>query len=171
MSMIDARAERPGALPRLVVFGEALTDMVRTGADSWRSIAGGACWNVARVAATLGVRTGWGGAVSDDLFGREIVARSHEAGLDPRFLQVVAKAPLIAMVHALDPPDYFFLGNDSAATKGSSITFGTSSTTFTIFRCNSGAWRITKEFTGDGAEANCIAWCDTKLGKPTTGGG
>ena len=114
MSMIDARAERPGALPRLVVFGEALTDMVRTGADSWRSIAGGACWNVARVAATLGVRTGWGGAVSDDLFGREIVARSHEAGLDPRFLQVVAKAPLIAMVHALDPPDYFFLGNDSA---------------------------------------------------------
>lgn len=35
------------------------------------------------------------------------------------------------------------LGNDSAATKGSSITFGTSSTTFTVFRCNSGAWRIT----------------------------
>lgn len=39
------------------------------------------------------------------------------------------------------------LGNDSAATKGSSITFGTSATTFTVFRCNSGAWRITKEFT------------------------
>lgn len=30
------------------------------------------------------------------------------------------------------------LGNDSAATKGSSITFGTSATTFTVFRCNSG---------------------------------
>lgn len=38
------------------------------------------------------------------------------------------------------------LGNDSAATKGSSITFGTSTTTFTVFRCNSGAWRIRKEF-------------------------
>ena len=53
-------------------------------------------------------------------------------------------------------------GNDSAATKGSSITFGTSATTFTVFRCNSGAWRITKEFT---TESECIAWCDTKLGK------
>ena len=63
------------------------------------------------------------------------------------------------------PETKAILGNDSAATKGSSITFGTSNTTFTIFRCNSGAWRITKEFTGDGAEANCIAWCDTKLGK------
>ena len=55
------------------------------------------------------------------------------------------------------------LGNDSAATKGSSITFGTSATSFTVFRCDSGAWRITKEFTGEGAEANCIAWCDSKL--------
>lgn len=55
------------------------------------------------------------------------------------------------------------LGNDSAATKGSSITFGTSSTAFNVFRCNSGAWRVTKEFTD---EADCISWCDTKLGKP-----
>jgi len=54
------------------------------------------------------------------------------------------------------------LGNDSAATKGSSITFGTSSTTFTVFRCNSGAWRVQKEFT---SESECIAWCDKKLGK------
>ncbi len=60
------------------------------------------------------------------------------------------------------------LGNDSAATKGSSVTFGTSSTSFTVFRCNSGAWRVTKEFTGDGAEAECIAWCDEKLGKAAT---
>ena len=102
------------ALPRLAVFGEALTDFVRTGADTWRSIAGGACWNVARVAATLGVPTGWGGAVSDDLFGREIVEKSQEAGLDARFMQIVARAPLLAMVHQIDPPRYFFLGNESA---------------------------------------------------------
>ena len=101
-------------LPKLVVFGEALTDFVRTGADAWRSVPGGACWNVARVAATLGVATGWGGAVSDDLFGEEIVAQSRRAALDPRFLQVVARPPLLAMVHQLDPPRYFFLGNDAA---------------------------------------------------------
>lgn len=57
------------------------------------------------------------------------------------------------------------LGNDSAATKGSSITFGTTSTVFTVFRCNSGAWRVTKEFTGDTAEASAVAWCNQKLGK------
>lgn len=60
------------------------------------------------------------------------------------------------------------LGNDSAATKGSSITFGTSATSFTVFRCDSGAWRITKEFTGEGAEANCISWCDSKLAGAAT---
>lgn len=60
------------------------------------------------------------------------------------------------------------LAGDSAATKGSSITFGTSSTTFTVFSCNSGAWRVTKTFTGEGAEANCISWCDKKLGKAGT---
>lgn len=59
------------------------------------------------------------------------------------------------------------LGNDSAATKGSSITFGTSTTTFTVFRCNSGAWRIRKEFA---SEAEVIAWCDEKLGDTGTGG-
>ncbi len=59
------------------------------------------------------------------------------------------------------------LGNDSAATKGSSITFGTSTTTFTVFRCNSGAWRIRKEFDN---EADAIAWCDEKLGNTASGG-
>lgn len=60
------------------------------------------------------------------------------------------------------------LGNDSAATKGSSITFGTSTTTFTVFRCNSGAWRIRKEFEN---EADVIAWCDEKLGNTAPSGG
>lgn len=102
------------ALPRLVVFGEALTDFVRTGPDTWRSAAGGACWNVARVAVSIGLSTGWAGAISDDLFGREIVEKSLAAGLDQRFQQVVALPPLLAMVHELDPPRYFFLGKDSA---------------------------------------------------------
>ena len=43
------------ALPRLVVFGEALTDFVRSGDNGWSSVAGGSCWNVARVASTLGI--------------------------------------------------------------------------------------------------------------------
>ena len=59
------------------------------------------------------------------------------------------------------------LGNDNAATKGSSITFGTTTTTFNVFRCNSGDWRIWKEFT---TEAEAIAWCDEKLGSTTAGG-
>lgn len=52
------------------------------------------------------------------------------------------------------------LGNDTAQTKGDSITFGTSATTFNVFRCNSDDWRITEEFE---TEAECVAWCDEKL--------
>jgi len=113
-SASEARMTSIAPLPRLVVFGEALTDFVRTGEASWRSVAGGACWNVARVAATLGLPTGWGGAVSEDFLGREIVDKSREAGLDLRFLQVVARPPLVAMVHELSPPRYFFLGEGAA---------------------------------------------------------
>jgi len=107
----DAGSDAAPALPRLVVFGEALTDFVRTGEDEWRSVPGGACWNVARVAATLGVATGWGGSVGEDLFGDELLRRSDEAGLDLRFAQRVAQPPLLAIVHRLDPPQYFFVGS------------------------------------------------------------
>jgi fructokinase len=102
------------SLPRLLVFGEALTDFVRTGDNTWHSAAGGSGWNVARVAATLGLPTGWGGAVSNDLFGHEIVEKSKQANLDMRFLQVVEKPPFMAIVHQANPPDYFFLGTDTA---------------------------------------------------------
>ncbi len=97
-------------LPRLLVFGEALTDFVRTGESAWHSVAGGACWNVARVASTLGVATAWAGTVSDDLFGQEIIEKSRVAGLDMRFVRAVSQPPLIAIVHQTAPPQYFFLG-------------------------------------------------------------
>ena len=54
-------------LPRLVVFGEALTDFLHQGNGQWLARPGGACWNVARVAARLGVPTGYAGAISNGL--------------------------------------------------------------------------------------------------------
>ena len=84
------------ALPHLAVFGEALTDFVRTGEGTWHSVAGGACWNVARVAATLGVPAAWAGAVGTGVLGDEIIGKSRAAGLDLRFAQVVAEPPLVA---------------------------------------------------------------------------
>ena len=47
------------------------------------------------------------------------------------------------------------LGNDSANTKTDSITFGTSSTTFTVFAAANGDWRITEDFD---TEEEAIAW-------------
>ena len=99
---------------RFVVFGEALTDFIRQPDGQWRAIAGGACWNVARAAARLGVPTGYAGSVSTDVFGQELYALTREAGLDMRFTQKIAKAPLLAMVTSTTPPDYFFIGDDSA---------------------------------------------------------
>lgn len=53
------------------------------------------------------------------------------------------------------------LGNESNPTKGDSITFGTSATTFTVFACNSDDWRIMQEFD---TEAEAEAWVKEKLG-------
>lgn len=100
--------------PRFVSAGEALTDFIRTGPDTWISRAGGAGWNVARVVATLDIPSAFAGSVSADRFGDELAGLSQEAGLDPRFLQQVDKPPLLAMVHEASPPMYFFIGTDSA---------------------------------------------------------
>ena len=101
-------------LPQFVAAGEALTDLLRSGPSGWSSQAGGSTWNVARVVARLGIPSAFAGAVSSDVFGAELAAANSAAGLDPRFLQQVERSPLLAVVHELDPPRYFFIGDDSA---------------------------------------------------------
>lgn len=101
-------------LPAFVAFGEALTDMLRTGANTWKSVPGGAPWNVAQIMASFGVRSAFGGAISQDCFGDALWHASTQAGLDLRFLQRNAHAPLLAIVHETQPPAYFFVGDNSA---------------------------------------------------------
>ncbi|WP_308417310.1 carbohydrate kinase family protein [Chitinimonas koreensis] len=108
------RPAEPAALPEFVSLGEALTDLIRSGDDSWRSLVGGATWNVARVLARLGVPSAFAGAVSRDCFGDALWAANGEAGLDPRFMQRHDRSPLLAVVHQTRPPRYFFVGDDSA---------------------------------------------------------
>jgi len=104
----------PATFPRFVSAGEALTDMLRTGAEQWSSQVGGSTWNVARVMARLGVPSAFAGAVSLDVFGDALAGATEAAGLDMRFLQRHAKSPLLAIVHELHPPTYYFIGDDSA---------------------------------------------------------
>jgi fructokinase len=104
----------PHTLPTFVAAGEALTDMIRIGQDNWRSLVGGSTWNVGRVVARLGIPSAFAGAVSRDVFGNALAGANREAGLDMRFLQQVDKSPLLAIVHELSPPRYFFVGDDSA---------------------------------------------------------
>jgi fructokinase len=101
-------------LPEYVVFGEALTDMLRQEDGRWLSVPGGACWNVARVGAGLGVNTAFAGAVSNDLFGDQLEEAGTGSGLDRRFLQRFDAPPLLAMVVSQHPPQYFFIGAGSA---------------------------------------------------------
>lgn len=101
-------------LPQFIAAGEALTDMIRTGPNGWRSLVGGSTWNVARVVAHLGIPSAFAGAVSGDVFGNALATASRDAGLDMRFLQQLDKSPLLAIVHELSPPQYFFVGDDSA---------------------------------------------------------
>lgn len=97
-------------LPRVVVFGEALTDVVQTTPGHWRGYPGGAPWNVARTLSNLGVATAFGGAISQDSLGDVIAEQSEAAALDMRFLQRVDAAPLVAIVPSSTPPTYFFAG-------------------------------------------------------------
>lgn len=55
------------------------------------------------------------------------------------------------------------IGNDTAQTKTDSITFGTNNTTFTVFACETGDWRLTEEFS---TEAEAVAWIKEKLKGP-----
>jgi fructokinase len=101
-------------LPRVVVFGEALTDFLQTEPGVWHSRVGGACWNVARALASLGVASAFAGAVSLDDLGEELAQATASVGLDLRFLQRAAKPPFLALVPSQHPPRYFFAGGDSA---------------------------------------------------------
>lgn len=98
----------------ILCAGEALTDMIRAGADTWHSRVGGSTWNVARALASLGAASGFAGAISRCVFGDALWAASEQADLDLRYLQRYAKSPLLAMVPATAPPQYFFVGDDSA---------------------------------------------------------
>ena len=99
---------------QFVSFGESLTDMLRVGSDEWKSVPGGASWNVARVMAGFGVTSAFGGAISQDCFGDDLWQSSGEIGLDPRFIQRYSKSPLLAIVQETRSPTYFFVGDDSA---------------------------------------------------------
>jgi fructokinase len=101
-------------LPELVSIGDVLTDLIRTGADTWQSHAGGAGWNVARAAARMGLTSACGAAIGHDTFSATLWAASTDAGLDLRFLQRHAGPPLLAIVHETRPPDYFFIGSGSS---------------------------------------------------------
>lgn len=101
-------------LPEFVAAGEALTDLLSTGGAGWISQVGGSTWNVARVMARLGIPSAFAGAVSNDVFGAALVAASAEARLDARFLQQVDHSPLLAIVYERNPPQYFFVGDNSA---------------------------------------------------------
>lgn len=103
-----------GPGPQFISFGEALTDLVTRGGDDFQALPGGACWNVARATAALGIRSAWAGCISQDRFGDQLRAASEAAGLDLGFIRRVDAPPLLAVVDRLDPPHYFFIGEGAA---------------------------------------------------------
>ncbi|CAM3227311.1 carbohydrate kinase [Deinococcus deserti] len=100
--------------PLIVSAGEALTDLVTAGGQSWTAHPGGAGWNVARACARLGVPSAFAGAIGRDNFGEDLYASTVDSGLDSRFLQRVDAPTLMAVVYSLQPPAYRFLGENSA---------------------------------------------------------
>lgn len=97
-------------MPRIVVFGEALTDIVQSSPGEWTSYPGGAPWNVARGLSRLGVSCAFAGAVSTDALGDQLIRESISAGLPQQYIQRVNADPLVAIVPSKHPPRYFFAG-------------------------------------------------------------
>ena len=102
--------------PDFVAAGEALTDLIVDGPDGsrWIAATGGSTWNVARAMAALGAPSAFAGAISSDVFGDALWRASEASGLDLRFIGRNSHSPLLAVVHQTNPPDYFFIGSDSA---------------------------------------------------------
>ena len=123
MSTCSTGPDFSSGFPAFVSAGDILTDLVRiapaghgaSSADSrWLAHPGGAGWNVARAVARLGLPTACAGALGTDNFSDELWNASVAAGLDMRFMQRVARPPLLAIVHQTHPPAYYFIGEASA---------------------------------------------------------
>jgi fructokinase len=100
--------------PQFVSAGDILTDMIHTSGPNWLARPGGAGWNVARAVAALGVPSACAASLGTDCFSDELWRESEAVGLDMRFLQRHARPPLLAIVHQVNPPDYFFMGENAA---------------------------------------------------------
>ena len=99
---------------RLIVFAESLTDMQPNDHNNAHSRRGGACWNIARVAARLGIPAGYAAALSKDHFDDELYQNSLAAGLDLRYLQRNEFSQLNAIGHRNQSPAYFCLADEHA---------------------------------------------------------
>jgi fructokinase len=100
--------------PQFVSAGDILTDLIRMAGADWLARPGGAGWNVARAVAALGVPSACAASLGTDCFSDELWRESDAVGLDMRFLQRHARPPLLAIVHRVSPPDYFFMGENAA---------------------------------------------------------
>lgn len=101
-------------LPQFIAFGEAATELLRTGPDRWRSACGGSPWRVAMAMSALGQLSAFAGAVSSDPFGADIWQNSQDAHLDMRFLQQLPRPPLLLVSHEPGQAACSVLGQDSA---------------------------------------------------------
>jgi fructokinase len=110
LSLQKQTEEMMMVLPRAIVFGEALTDLVQGAPGQWQGYPGGAPWNVARTLSRLGISSAFAGSISTESLGDEIARQSELAGLDMRFIQRVNRDPLVAIVPSSHPPRYFFAG-------------------------------------------------------------
>lgn len=113
-------------------------------------------------------------AVASVVYGAEVTDKEvhYNVGDDPpagglAYLKKLMRKKKVLYKGYFYPMVKAALGSDTAQTKGDSITFGTAATTFTVFACESGDWRITQEFP---TEAEALAWIQEKL-KGTDSGG
>jgi fructokinase len=88
--------------PQVVVFGEALIDLIVTDGGAVEAVCGGAPFNAARALGRLGVETAFVGAISEDRFGDDLFSRLTDDGVSVDHVRRTTAPTTLALAELSD---------------------------------------------------------------------
>ncbi len=102
--------------PRIFFCGEALIDFITADGTTYRAATGGAPFNAAKAAAMADAKTYFCGAISDDIFGKKILADLRSHGVNSSFAERSSSPTVLGFIQISEGahPSYAFFDRDSS---------------------------------------------------------
>ena len=101
--------------PRILFCGEALIDFITTDGENYRAHPGGSPYSASKAAARAGGTAAFCGAVSTDIFGKQIMADLDAYGVDTSLVPRSDDPTVLGFVKTVEDqhPQYAFFDRDS----------------------------------------------------------